>query len=109
MESVTIAAAAVINKHMPVISVSICKNMVDDILIEGGSGVNVITKDERWRLGLLKPSTTLFKLKMANNTIARPKKLIRDVKIHIHGIPYMVTLIVIDCSTIKSDYRVHSQ
>ena len=26
------------------------------------------------------------------------------MKIHIHGIPYIVTLTVIDCQTIKSDY-----
>jgi hypothetical protein len=30
--------------------------------------------------------------------------LIRDVRIHIHTIPYLITLIVIDCSTVKSDY-----
>ena len=41
---------------------------------------------------------------MANRTIAKPSGLLRDVKIHIHGIPYIVTLTVIDCQTIKSDY-----
>src|SRR4051794_4877608 len=42
---------------------------------------------------------------MANGTLAKPKGLIRDVRLHIHGIPYTVTLIVLDCSTVKSDYR----
>ena len=41
---------------------------------------------------------------MANGTIAKPTGLLQDVKIHIHGIPYIVTLTVIDCQTIKSDY-----
>ena len=45
-----------------------------------------------------------FNLKMANGTIAKPSGLLRDVKIHIHGIPYIVTLTVIDFQTIKSDY-----
>ena len=89
---------------MPVISICIGKNIVDDVLLDGGSGVNVITEEERCRLGLPKPSPAPFNLKMANGTIAKPTGLLRDVKIHIHGIPYIVTLTVIDCQTIKSDY-----
>ena len=99
-----IAATKAIDKHMPVISICIGKNVVDDVLLDGGSGVNVITEEERRRLGLLKPSPAPFNLKMANGTIAKPTCLLRDVKIHIHGIPYIVTLTVIDCQTIKSDY-----
>ena len=99
-----IAATEAILKHMPVISISISKNIVDDVLLDGGSGVNVITEEERRKLGLPKPSPAPFNLKMANATIAKPTGLLRDVKIHIHGIPYIVTLTVIDCQTIKSDY-----
>lgn len=53
-EEVMIAAAETINRHMPVISVTIGKNRVDDALIDGGFGVNVITEEERRRLGLPK-------------------------------------------------------
>ena len=89
---------------MPMISTCIGKNIVDDVLIYGESGVNVITEEERCRLGLPKPSPAPFNLKMANGTIAKPTGLLRDVKIHIHGIPYIVILTVINCQTIKSDY-----
>ena len=99
-----IAAIEAIDKHMPVISICIGKNIVDDVLLDGGSGVNVITEEERRKLGLPKPSPAPFNLKMANGTIAKPTGLLRDVKIHIHGIPYIVTLTVIDCQTIKSNY-----
>ena len=99
-----IAATEAIDKHMPVISISISKNIVDDVLLDGGLGVNVITEEERRKLGLPKPSPAPFNLKMANGTIAKPTGLLRDVKIHTHGIPYIVTLTVIDCQTIKSDY-----
>ena len=99
-----IAATEAIDKHMPIISICIGKNVVDDVLLDGGSGVNVITEEERRRLGLPKPSPAPFNLKMANGTIAKPTCLLRDVKIHIHGIPYIVTLTVIDCQTIKSNY-----
>ena len=100
-----IAPTKAIDKHMPVISICIGKNVVDDVQLDGGSGVNVITEEERRRLGLLKPSPATFILKMANGSIAKPTGLLRDVKIHIHGIPYIVTLTVIDCQTIKSDYN----
>ena len=86
-----IAATEAIDKHMPLISICIGKNIVDDLL-DGGSGVNVITEEERRKLGLPKPSPAPFNLKMANGTIAKPIGLLRDVKIHIHGIPYIVTL-----------------
>ena len=99
-----IASTKAIDKHMPVISICIGKNIVDDVLLDGGSGVNVIFEEERRRLGLPKPSPAPFNLKMANGTIGKPMGLLRDVKIHIHGIPYIVILTVIDCQTIKSDY-----
>ena len=99
-----IAAIEAIDKHMPVISICIGKNVVDDVLLEGGLGLNVITEEERHRLGLPKPSRAPFNLKMANGTIAKPTDLLRDVKIHIHGFPFIVTLTVINCQTIKSDY-----
>ena len=99
-----IVATETIDKQMPVISISIGKNIVDDVLLDGGLGVNVITEEERRKLRLPKPSPAPFNLKMANGTIAKPTGLLRDVKIHIHGIPYIVTLTVIDCQTIKSDY-----
>ena len=97
------AATEAIDNHMSVISIYIGKNIVD-VLLNSGSGVNIITEEERRKLGLLKPSPAPFNLKMANGTIAKPTGLLRDVKIHIHGIPYIVTLTVIDCQTIKSDY-----
>ena len=99
-----IATTEAIDEHMPVISICIGKNIVHDVLLDGGLGVNVITEEERRRLGLPKPSRAPFNLKMANRTITKPTGLLRDVKIHIHAIPYIVSLTVIDCQTIKSDY-----
>ena len=101
-----IAATEAIDKHMPVISICIGKNIVNDVLLDSGSGVNVITEEERRKLELRKPFLAPFNLKMANGTIAKPTGLLQDVKIHIHGIPYIVTLTVIDCQTIKSDYSI---
>ena len=41
-----IAATEAIDKHMPVISICIGKNIVDDVSLDSGSGVNVITEED---------------------------------------------------------------
>jgi hypothetical protein len=41
---------------------------------------------------------------MANQTIAKPLGLIKDLKILIHGIPYAVTFIVIQSSVLDFSY-----
>jgi len=55
-----------IDPHMAIIQVHMGKYIVEDVLLDGGSGVNIITKDLRNKLGLpiLKP--TPYTLKMAN-------------------------------------------
>jgi hypothetical protein len=41
---------------------------------------------------------------MANQTIAKPLDLIRDLKIFVHGIPFIVTFIVINSNVLDSSY-----
>jgi hypothetical protein len=41
---------------------------------------------------------------MANQTIAKPLGLIRDVTIFVHGIPYTITFTVINNSVLDSNY-----
>jgi hypothetical protein len=41
---------------------------------------------------------------MADQTIAKPFGLIGDLKIFVHGIPYMVTFIVINNIVLDSSY-----
>jgi hypothetical protein len=56
------------------------------------------------QLGLSKPKPTPYNLRMANQTIAKPLGLIKDLKILIHGIPYVVTFTVIQSSVLDSSY-----
>ncbi len=41
---------------------------------------------------------------MANQTIAKPLGLIKDLKILVHGIPYAVTFTIIQSSVLDSSY-----
>jgi hypothetical protein len=70
-------------------------NFIEDVLLDGGFGVNIIMKKLRMQLGLSKPKPTPYNLHMANQTIAKPLGLIKELKIFIHGIPYAITFTMI--------------
>jgi hypothetical protein len=59
--------------------------------LDGGSGVNIITKQPKTRLGLRKPKLTPYNLQMGNQITTKPIGLIRDLNMYVHGIPYITT------------------
>ncbi len=50
--------------HVPIIQVQIGKNMVDNVLLDEGANVNIITEQLHIKLDLLKPNSTPNHLKM---------------------------------------------
>jgi hypothetical protein len=56
------------------------------------------------QLGLLKPKPTSYNLDMADQTVAKPLGMIKDLKILIHGIPYEVTFTLKQSSVLDSSY-----
>jgi hypothetical protein len=89
---------------MVVIQVQVGKEFSDDVLINGGFGVNIITKNLRVQLGLLKPNPMPYNLRTENQTIAKPLGLIRDLKIFVHGVPYTITFTIININVLDSNY-----
>jgi hypothetical protein len=51
---------------MAVIHVHVGKNIVKDVLLDWGSGVNIIIEDLKKKLGLLVPKPTPYTLRMAD-------------------------------------------
>jgi len=51
-----------IDNHMVVIQVHIDKNIIDDVFLDGGSKLNIITKQLRTRLRLPKPKLVFYNL-----------------------------------------------
>jgi hypothetical protein len=96
--------AIIINSHMAVIQVQIGKKTIEDALLDGGSRVNIITKQLKLKLGLLKPKPAPYNLKMSNQTITKLMILICDLKIYVHYIPYVITFIVLQNSVIDTNY-----
>jgi hypothetical protein len=89
---------------MVVIQVQVGKNFINDVLIDGGSKVNIITKNLGVQLSLSKPNRTPYNLCMTYQTIAKPFGLIMNMKIFVHGIPYMVTFIIINNIVLDFSY-----
>jgi len=85
--------SVVINPHMAIILVHVGKNLVEDVLLDGGLNVNIITKVLKKKLGLPFFKPTPDTLRMANQTLTKLIVLIQDLKLHIHGISYVVTFI----------------
>jgi hypothetical protein len=74
------------------------------VLIDGGFRINIIIENLKVQLNLSKPNVMPYNLCMANQTIAKPLGLIKDLKIFIHNIPYIITFIVINNNVLNSSY-----
>ncbi len=48
----------IINPHMAIIPMHVGKNIMENVLLDGGSGVNIIIEDLRKKLGLPIPKPT---------------------------------------------------
>ncbi len=93
-----------VNNQMEIIQVQVGKNIVEDVSTNGKAIVNIITKNLKTKLGLSKPRRTPYHLRMANQRMTRPLGIIRNLKIHIHGIPYIATFIILKNSVADFSY-----
>ncbi len=89
---------------MIVVQIQVGNNIVEDVLIDGGTSVNIITKNLKTKLGLPKPRLVPYHLKMANESMTKPLRIIKNLKIHIHGIPYIATLTVLKNNVVDYNY-----
>jgi hypothetical protein len=74
----------VIDLHMAIIHVHVGKNIMEDVLLDGGLGVNIIIEYLRKFFKLPIPKPTPYTLRMADHTLTKLVGLIQDLKIHIH-------------------------
>ncbi len=63
------------DEAMPIVQVQIGKFEVRDVLLDGRSGVNIISKSLRKKLGLRKPQLTSFVICMADQRKVEPMGL----------------------------------
>jgi hypothetical protein len=96
--------AKAFDEEMPMISVIVKNRQVPNALIDGGSGVNIITDTLRRKLGLKKIEPAPFTIKMADQRKVMPKGIIRDVRLDVGGIVIRTTLTVIDMVSTEDSY-----
>jgi hypothetical protein len=93
-----------IDHQMVMIQIWVGNNFIDDVLINRGSIVNIKTKNLIVQLGLSKPNVMPYNLCTTDQIIAKPLGLIRDLKIFVHGILYIVTFIIINNKVLDYSY-----
>jgi hypothetical protein len=81
---------------MVIIEVHIGKNVVDDVLLDGGSRVNAIIHGLKCKLKLPPHHLASFNLKMVDFSYIKPLGIIPNIEIWIHGIPYIVTFTIMN-------------
>ncbi len=74
------------------------------MLLDGGSTINIIREKLKVQLGLSKPKLTPYNLHMANQTIAKPLGLIKDLIILVNRIPCVVIFTIIHSNMLDSNY-----
>jgi hypothetical protein len=89
---------------MAIIQVQVKKNIIEDVLLDGGASVNILIKNLITKLKLPKPRPIPYHLRMVDQNMTRPLRFIRNLKIHIHGIPYIATFIVLKKNVIDFSY-----
>jgi hypothetical protein len=87
--------AIAIDNHMAIIQVQIGKNTIEDVLLDGGFGTNIIIEQLSLRLRLPKLKLAPYNLRMVDQTTIKSVRLIKDLKIYVHGIPYIIMFIVL--------------
>ena len=96
--------AKAFDEEMPMISVIVKKRRILNALIDGGSGVNIITCTLRRKLGLKKIEPAPFTIKMVDQRTVMPKGIIRDVRLDVGRIVIRTMLTVIDMVSTEDSY-----
>jgi hypothetical protein len=78
--------------------------MVDDVLLDGSSRANIIIEDLRKWLGLVFPKPIPYMFQIVDQSVTKRMGIIHDLKIHIHGIPYIITFTVMRNNVLDGSY-----
>ncbi len=73
-------------------------------MLDGGSGINIITEQLKLRLRFSKLQLAPYNLRMADQTSIKLVRLIKDLKIYVHGIPYIIMFNVLQNNVVDSNY-----
>ncbi len=93
-----------VDNQMAIIQVQVGKNIVEHVLINGRTNVNIITENIITKLGLPKPRLAPYHHKMVDQNMTKLLGIMRNLKIHIHGIPYIATFTILKNNVVDFNY-----
>ena len=88
--------ATTIDPDAAVIHLQLGNHELTNVLVDGGSGVNVMSNHLRQKLGLPVPKLAQFILRMANDAPVTPLGILSHVAITTHGVSTPATFVIID-------------
>src|SRR5450631_4242228 len=88
------------------IEVMVVDKVVPNVLVNGGSGLNILPEHTMKRLGLSLTSPSPFIINMANQSPAVPLGMIKDCRISTGGEEYVVTFHVIKMHSNKDTFPI---
>ena len=87
--------ANIIDPHCPGVDMIIHGQKITGALIDGGSGVNVITTETCEKLGLTNWPKCPFWLRMADGSSVKPEGLLQNLSILIEGYSFEISAVVL--------------
>ncbi|MCO5581496.1 hypothetical protein L7F22_035381 [Adiantum nelumboides] len=99
-----VAPTAVYDEHVPVVAAEIGNLHIANVLIDGGSGVNVLSESLCAQLGITTLSDAPFAVKMADQRRVQPLGLVRHLDIRIAQLPFAVAAVVLRMEDIHGVY-----
>jgi len=90
--------------EMLVITARIKHYTIHNVLLDEGSGVNIITEELCRKLGYRKLEPAPFTIKMADQRKVTPLRILRDLRIEIGGFRYNITAIVMKMESKSGSY-----
>jgi hypothetical protein len=79
-----------------IVQVCVGKFGVRDVLVDGGSGMNIIFESLKKKLGLRNPKPTLFVVRMVDQRKVQRVGLIRNLKFDLVGCEFKISIIVLN-------------
>jgi hypothetical protein len=95
------------DKEMPMIAVWTKNRRIPNVLLDGGSGVNIITDTLMGELRIEKQlEVAPFTIKMADQRKVMPLGIIKNLKINIGGLTFWITVTVIKMENQDNSYSI---
>ena len=77
-------------------------NRLKNVLLDGGSGANVMSEELYKKLGGVKLQPSPFNLKMADQSKVHPLGIIQDLPITLSGLKYCINVVVIRVTSLRA-------